>query len=71
MESKCDLNVLHRNMFSISKRSFASHGTPKFNVAVLGAAGGIGQPLSLLLKQSPLINKLSLFDLVNTPGMYL
>ena len=26
---------------------------PRFTVAVLGAAGGIGQPLSLLLKQSP------------------
>ena len=25
-------------------------GGDKFNVAVLGAAGGIGQPLSLLLK---------------------
>ena len=39
------------------------------NVAVLGAAGGIGQPLSLLLKQSPLISKLNLFDVVNTPGV--
>lgn len=38
-------------------------------VAVLGAAGGIGQPLSLLLKASPLITRLSLFDIVNTPGV--
>ena len=30
------------------------------NVAVLGAAGGIGQPLSLLIKQSPLVSELSL-----------
>lgn len=30
--------------------TFAASRT-KFNVAVLGAAGGIGQPLSLLLKQ--------------------
>ena len=36
---------------------------------VCGAAGGIGQPLSLLLKQSPLISHLSLFDIVNTPGV--
>jgi malate dehydrogenase len=28
----------------------ASAGTPARKVAVLGAAGGIGQPLSLLLK---------------------
>jgi len=38
-------------------------------VAVCGASGGIGQPLSLLLKQSPLITKLSLYDIVNTPGV--
>ncbi|KLO17733.1 NAD-malate dehydrogenase [Schizopora paradoxa] len=31
---------------------------------VLGAAGGIGQPLSLLLKTNPLISELSLFDIV-------
>ena len=38
-------------------------------VAVLGAAGGIGQPLALLLKQSPLISRLSLYDIVGTPGV--
>lgn len=38
-------------------------------VAVMGAAGGIGQPLSLLLKQSPLISKLALYDIVATPGV--
>ncbi|KCV68155.1 malate dehydrogenase, NAD-dependent [Fonticula alba] len=38
-------------------------------VAVLGAAGGIGQPLSLLLKSSPLVDHLSLYDVVNTPGV--
>jgi lactate/malate dehydrogenase, NAD binding domain len=38
-------------------------------VAVCGASGGIGQPLSLLLKQSPLVTQLSLFDIVNTPGV--
>ncbi|KAJ7160930.1 NAD-malate dehydrogenase [Mycena filopes] len=36
---------------------------------VLGAAGGIGQPLSLLLKANPAIDELSLFDIVNTPGV--
>ena len=38
-------------------------------MAVLGAAGGIGQPLSLLLKLNDKISHLSLFDLVNTPGV--
>ncbi|KAL5604690.1 uncharacterized protein BROUX77_004876 [Berkeleyomyces rouxiae] len=36
---------------------------------VAGAAGGIGQPLSLLLKLSPLIDELALYDVVNTPGV--
>uniref|UniRef100_A0A8C5PZB3 Malate dehydrogenase n=1 Tax=Leptobrachium leishanense TaxID=445787 RepID=A0A8C5PZB3_9ANUR len=38
-------------------------------VAVLGASGGIGQPLSLLLKNSPLISELHLFDVHLTPGV--
>lgn len=44
-------------------------GTRSYRVAVLGAAGGIGQPLSLLLKQNPLVSELSLYDIVNTPGV--
>lgn len=38
-------------------------------MAVCGAAGGIGQPLSLLLKHSPLVTQLNLYDVVNTPGV--
>ncbi|KAF9892196.1 hypothetical protein FE257_002602 [Aspergillus nanangensis] len=37
--------------------------------AVLGASGGIGQPLSLLFKASPLVDELALYDVVNTPGV--
>jgi malate dehydrogenase len=37
--------------------------------AVLGAAGGIGQPLSLLLKASSLFSELALYDVVNAPGV--
>ncbi|KAI0718482.1 malate dehydrogenase [Fomitopsis betulina] len=40
-----------------------------FKAVVLGAAGGIGQPLSLLLKNNPLVKELALFDIVNTPGV--
>ncbi|KUL82351.1 hypothetical protein ZTR_10529 [Talaromyces verruculosus] len=36
---------------------------------VLGASGGIGQPLSLLFKASPLVDELALYDVVNTPGV--
>lgn len=35
----------------------------------MGASGGIGQPLSLLLKNSPLVTQLSLYDIVHTPGV--
>ncbi|ODV85189.1 hypothetical protein CANARDRAFT_28483 [[Candida] arabinofermentans NRRL YB-2248] len=38
-------------------------------VTVLGAAGGIGQPLSLMLKLNPFIDDLALFDVVNVPGV--
>lgn len=38
-------------------------------MTVCGAAGGIGQPLSLLLKQNPLVTELSLYDIVHTPGV--
>lgn len=47
----------------------AKGGAPGFKVAVLGAAGGIGQPLSLLMKLNPLVSVLHLYDVVNTPGV--
>jgi len=50
-------------------RAFSTGNTNNTKVAVLGAAGGIGQPLSMLLKLNPAITQLSLFDIVNTPGV--
>lgn len=38
-------------------------------VAVLGAAGGIGQPLSLLLKLNPRVSELALYDIKGAPGV--
>lgn len=38
-------------------------------VAVLGGAGGIGQPLSLLLKNSPYVTELSVFDVAHAKGV--
>ncbi len=41
-----------------------------YKVAVLGAAGGIGQPLSLLLKLNDKVTHLSLYDVAPvTPGV--
>ncbi|ORZ24427.1 lactate/malate dehydrogenase [Absidia repens] len=39
------------------------------DVTICGASAGNGQPLSLLLKQTDLITHLSLYDIVNTPGV--
>lgn len=47
----------------------AKGGAPGFKVAILGAAGGIGQSLSLLMKINPLVSVLHLYDVVNTPGV--
>ncbi|KAA8546630.1 hypothetical protein F0562_002631 [Nyssa sinensis] len=47
----------------------AKGGSPGFKVAILGAAGGIGQPLAMLVKMNPLVSVLHLYDVVNTPGV--
>lgn len=61
-QSFCQLAKLGRSLSS-------SSGPTKSKVAVLGASGGIGQPLSLLLKLNPLVSHLSLYDIVHTPGV--
>lgn len=48
---------------------FHSSSAADAKVAVLGAAGGIGQPLSLLCKLSSEIDELSCYDIVGTPGV--
>ncbi|KAJ5570361.1 malate dehydrogenase [Penicillium hispanicum] len=57
-----DIGLVH------SSRSL-EEGPPRTYVVVLGASGGIGQPLSLLLKACPLVDELALYDVVNTPGV--
>ena len=52
-----------------STRGFQSTSSAEAKVAVLGAAGGIGQPLSLLMKLSPEVTELSCYDIVGTPGV--
>lgn len=59
-------------MFSsvrIATRTFSSSRQCNSKVAVMGAAGGIGQPMSLLLAANPHVTHLSLYDVVNTPGV--
>merc|ERR1711970_635081 len=64
------------NMFSrfqqpltILGRQLSTSSTNNTAVAVMGASGGIGQPLSMLLKLNPAVTKLNLYDIVHTPGV--
>lgn len=50
-------------------RSFSTSSKRYAKVAILGASGGIGQPMSLLIKQSPLVSHLALYDIAHTPGV--
>jgi malate dehydrogenase len=52
-----------------SARAYSASSTHERKVAILGAAGGIGQPLSLLMKISPYVSELSLYDIAGTPGV--
>ncbi|XP_067663099.1 malate dehydrogenase, mitochondrial-like [Haliotis asinina] len=56
-------------IISIVKNAFSTSTKTDAKVTVLGASGGIGQPLSLLLKESPLISQLALYDIAHTPGV--
>ncbi|GAA6015133.1 hypothetical protein JCM10207_003613 [Rhodosporidiobolus poonsookiae] len=51
------------------KRAFSTSAVQNNRVAILGAAGGIGQPLSLLAKLHPLVTSLSLYDIRLAPGV--
>ncbi|EMS58229.1 Malate dehydrogenase 1, mitochondrial [Triticum urartu] len=54
----------------LRRRNYSSaSGQQARKVAILGAAGGIGQPLSLLMKLNPLVSSLSLYDIAATPGV--
>uniref|UniRef100_A0A8C2S6L6 Malate dehydrogenase, mitochondrial n=1 Tax=Capra hircus TaxID=9925 RepID=A0A8C2S6L6_CAPHI len=63
------LSALARPTGAALRRSFSTSAQNNAKVAVLGASGGIGQPLSLLLKNSPLVSRLTLYDIAHTPGV--
>merc|ERR1712055_305442 len=54
---------------TILGRQLSTSSTNNTAVAVMGASGGIGQPLSMLLKLNPAVTKLNLYDIVHTPGV--
>ncbi|XP_055377614.1 malate dehydrogenase, mitochondrial [Condylostylus longicornis] len=59
-----------RQVATVSARSFSTTSTNNHKVAVIGGAGGIGQPLSLLLKLNSNVTKLAVYDVAPvTPGV--
>lgn len=63
-------NVMKSTASKMSTRSFSKTSESAAKVAVLGAAGGIGQPLSMLLKLSDQVDELACYDIVGTPGKH-
>lgn len=49
--------------------NFVQQPQASYKVAILGASGGIGQPLALLIKMSPLVSALHLYDIANVKGV--
>ncbi|XP_061339581.1 malate dehydrogenase, mitochondrial [Gastrolobium bilobum] len=62
-------SAVARGSSHLARRGYTTEPVPERKVAILGAAGGIGQPLSLLMKLNPLVSSLSLYDIGGTPGV--
>ena len=62
-----NLKGASRSMTACAGRAVAVTQCKK--VAVLGAAGGIGQPLSLLMKMNRMVTELALYDIANVKGV--
>jgi len=59
-----------RSAFSFAqRRAFSVSAAQNSKVTVLGAAGGIGQPLSMLLKLNTRVTDLALYDIRGGPGV--
>merc|ERR1712038_435291 len=54
---------------AFASRQLSTSTARNKTVAVMGASGGIGQPLSMLPKLNPAVTKLNLYDIVHTPGV--
>merc|ERR1719295_1716646 len=63
---------MHSRLLSLilpASRKYSTSMVRNKTVAVMGASGGIGSPLSLLLKLNPAVTKLTLYDIVHTNGV--
>ncbi|MCJ1255269.1 Malate dehydrogenase, cytoplasmic [Lignoscripta atroalba] len=59
-----------RQLFgACQRRTFSASARQASKVTILGASGGIGQPLSLLMKLNPRVSHLALYDIRLAPGV--
>jgi len=63
------VTALKRVASATTSRAFTASAASAAKVAVLGATGGIGQPLAMLCKLSPEVDELACYDVVGTPGV--
>lgn len=56
-------------LLNAGRYAFSASTAQERKVVVIGAAGGIGQPLGLLMKMSPYVSELALYDIAGTPGV--
>ncbi|KAL6719817.1 Malate dehydrogenase, cytoplasmic [Lecanora helva] len=62
--------IASRQIFNAcQRRGFSASARQASKVSVLGGAGGIGQPLSLLMKLNPRVTELALYDIKGGPGV--
>jgi malate dehydrogenase len=52
-----------------ASRCLSTSAANAAKVCVVGGAGGIGQPMSMLLKMNPDVSHVSVFDMVGAPGV--
>ena len=60
---------MFRTILSKTARRVEPQFTRGYKVVVVGGAGGIGQPMSLLMTNNNLVSELAVYDVVGAPGV--
>lgn len=63
--------MLLKKLLSLGSRDYASSAKDGFRVALIGGGGAVGQSMAMILKLSPLISQLNLYDLAPLDGLAL